>query len=265
MPVRRYEKTSETTEDEVIALKLKYKCDACAKTFSTERGLNIHSSRWCRPEGPPRSRKGTLADKAVKKQKRVKQAAEMPRVSIEGVELENVLGFDYLGCQVTGDGDDSADMYHRMHIAAERFNGMNHVWRDNRLRQCVKLDLYIKSVCSVFTHGSEAWTLEPPIKRAVNGFNSRCLHRITGRSYQLEASQPTFDLVKALRQRRLRWLGHIMRMPANRLLRQTVAGIAGNGPPYAQGSILMDCGESWFDIESRAADRTAWATFVNDI
>ena len=65
----------------------------------------------------------------------------MPRVSIEGVELENVLGFDYLGCQVTGDGDDSADMYHRMHIAAERFNGMNHIWRDNRLRQCVKLDL----------------------------------------------------------------------------------------------------------------------------
>ena len=235
MPVRRYENVSETTEDEIIALKLKYKCEACSKTFSTQRGLKIHQRRWCRPEGPPRSRKGTLADKAVKKQKRIKQAAEMPKVSIEGVELENVLSFDYLGCQVRGDGDDSADMYHRMHIAIERFNGLNRIWGDNRLPQCVKLDLYIKSVCAVFAHGSEAWTLEPPIRRAVNGFNSRCLHRITGRSYQQEASDPTFDIIKALRQRRLRYLGHIMRMPENRLVRQTVAGIAGNGPPYPAG------------------------------
>ena len=265
MPVRRYAKVTETTEEEVIALKLKHKCDACGKTFEKERGLKIHRSRWCRPEGPPRSRKGTLADKAVKKQKRKQQAAEMPRVSIEGVELENVLYFDYLGCRVSGDGDDSADMYQRMNIATDRFSGLNHIWQDNRLAQHVRLDLYNKSVCTVFAHGSEAWTLEPPILRAVNGFNSRCLHRITKRSYQHEATEPSFNIVKALRQRRLRYLGHIMRMPTDRLVRQTVAAIAGNGPPYPPGSILMDCYDNWIDIENRAADRTFWANFVNNI
>ena len=156
----------------------------------------------------------------------------MPRVSIGGHELDNVLCFDYLGCRLSGDGDDSADMYQRMNIAIERFSSLSHIWQDNRLSRSVKLGLCQKSVCSVFAHGSEAWTLEPAIYRAVNGFNSRCLHRITKRSYRQEATDPTFGLVRALRQRRMRWLGHIMRMPEDRLLWRTVAGVAGNGPSY---------------------------------
>ena len=73
----------------------------------------------------------------------------MPRVSINGHELDNVLCFDYLGCRVSGDGDDSADMYQRMNIAIEWFSSMNHIWQDHRLSQSMKLDLYEKSVCSV--------------------------------------------------------------------------------------------------------------------
>ena len=265
MPVRRYERVSDTTEDEIVALKFNNKCAACDRTFPTQRGLNIHRSRWCRPGGPPRSRKGTLADKAVKKAKRMKQAAQMPRVSVNGHQLDNVLCFDYLGCRLSGDGDDSADMHQRMNIASARFCSLNNIWQDNRLQLKVKLDLYKKSVCTVFAHGSEAWTLTPSIRRSVNGFNSRCLHRITERSYRLEATEPTFNLVRALRQRRRRWLGHILRMPDERLVRRTVLETAGNGPPYPPGSLLMDFEADLDEIKNMAEDRTVWTNIVNEL
>ena len=76
MPIRRCDPVSETAEEEIVALNLKHKCSACNRTFSTERGLKIHRARWCRGEGPERSRKGSLADKAVKHAKRVKQTSE---------------------------------------------------------------------------------------------------------------------------------------------------------------------------------------------
>ena len=264
MPVRRYERVSTSTEEEITALKFKHTCAKCDRTFPTERGLKIHISRWCRPGRPLRSRKGSLADKAVKKSKRIEQATQMPRVCINGHQLDNVLGFDYLGCRLCGDGDDSADMYQRMNIATARFFSLNNIWKDTRLPRSVKLDLYRKSVCTVFAHGSEAWKLTPPIRRAVNGFNSRCLHRITGRSYRMEATNPTFHLVRALEQRRMRWLGHILRMPEERLLRRTVLEAAGDGPPYPTGSLMTDINVGINEIKTMAEDRDTWSAFVDE-
>ncbi len=38
----------------------------------------------------------------------------------------------------------------------------------------------------------------------------------------------------------MRWLGHIFRMPEERLLRRTVLEAAGDGPTYPTGSLMMD-------------------------
>ena len=129
----------------------------------------------------------------------------------------------------------------------------------------MKLDLRTTSVCSTFTHGCESWTLSPPVLRSINGFNSRCLHHITHRSYREEAVSPTYDLVLAVRKRRMRWLGHILRMPDNRLVKQTVRGIASDGPPYPSGSLLMDCTARFEEVHTKAQDRDAWDLFTDNI
>ena len=265
MHVRKYEPVSATTEDEVIALNLKHKCSKCDRTFPTQKGLNIHCSRWCNPGGPVRSRKGSLADKAAKNVKLVKQATELPKVTLNGHNLENVITFDYLGCRLSGNGDDSTDMKQRMNIATDRFRNLSNIWRDNRLSVDVKIDLYKKAICSVFAHVSEAWNMIPSIQRSVNGFNSRCLHHITGRSYRLEATTPSFNLVKSLQRRRLRWLGHILRMPEDRLLRRFVIGISSGGPPYKPGSLLMDINLSIDELIVSAQDREIWRKRIDDM
>ncbi len=70
--------------------------------------------------------------------------------------------------------------------------------------------------------------LTPRALAMLNGFNSRQLHRITGRSYCDEATTPSYDLLKAVRTRRHQWLGHILRMPSDRLLRCAVLALRVN-------------------------------------
>ena len=115
------------------------------------------------------------------------------------------------------------------------------LWRNNRLPQSLKLRLYAASVYSTLTHGSEACALTPRALATLNGFISRQLHRITGRSYREEATKPSYDLLKAVRPRRHHWLGHILRMPADRLVRPALLTLGQRpGPPYQSGSLLMD-------------------------
>ena len=151
-------------------------------------------------------------------------------------------------------------MRHRMAIAGERSRRLDYLWHDNRLPRSLKLRLYAASVCSTLTHGSEAWILTPRTLATLNGFNSRQLHRITGRSYREEATTPSYDLLTAVRTRRHQWLGHILRMPANRLVRRAVLALGQQaGPPYQPGSILMDAPFPLDELVLRAADRRGWA------
>ena len=130
-------------------------------------------------------------------------------------------------------------MRHRIAIAGERSRSLDYLWRDNRLPRSLKLRLYAASVCSTLTHGSEAWMLTPRALATLYGFNSRQLPRITGRSYQEEATTPSYDLLTAVRTHY--WLGHIPRMPADRLVRRAVLALGQrDGPPYQPGRILMD-------------------------
>ena len=68
--IHRKTRVSSTTEAGVEALTLAHKCDACSRTFPTQRGLRIHAARWCDGGVTQRSRRGSLADRAVQTAKR---------------------------------------------------------------------------------------------------------------------------------------------------------------------------------------------------
>ena len=49
-------------------------------------------------------------------------------------------------------------------------------------------------VCSTLTHSCEAWNLTKAVSRILNGFNSRCLHVITGEEYRVTAVSPAYNI-----------------------------------------------------------------------
>ena len=47
--------------------------------------------------------------------------------------------------------------------------------------------------------------------------------------------------ITAIRQRRLSYLGYILRMPESRLVRRALVALAKGGTVYPKGSLFMDC------------------------
>ena len=67
-------------------------------------------------------------------------------------------------------------------------------------------------------------------------------------------------LVVMMMTRRHHWLGHILRMPVDRLVRRAVLALGQrDGPPYQPGSIQMDTPLPLTELLQRAADRRGWA------
>ena len=139
--------------------------------------------------------------------------------------LGNVYSFEYLGSRLQGDGDDEADVRYRMDIAQAAFASLSHLWTDHRLSRSLKLRLYNLCVCSTLTHSCEAWNLTKAVSRILNGFNNRCLHVITGEEYRVTAISPAYNLLLSVRQRRLRYLGRLLRLPLDSVVRRTLIGL----------------------------------------
>ena len=57
------------------------------KDFPTARGLLIHRARWCDGGRTVRSRKGSLADKAVQHSKRKAKKSELDHVMLERQQI----------------------------------------------------------------------------------------------------------------------------------------------------------------------------------
>ena len=209
MHVHRTRRVDATTEEDVAALSLAHKCQSCGPEFTKQRDLKIHMARWCDGGRTQRSRRGSLTDTAAKTAKRRAVEATLDKVSIDDDVLENMLNFEYLGSRLQCDGDDQVDVRHRMEIAQAAFGSFSHLWTDHRLSREAKLRLCKLSVCSSLSDCCTAWVLTRTVTRMING----CLHVITGEDYRATATTPVYDLVLDVRKRRMRYLGHVPRLP----------------------------------------------------
>ena len=245
-------RVSATREAEVVVLQLKHACDRCSRMFPTQRGLKIHVSRWCDGGLTQRSRRGSLADKAVTTRKKRNAETLLSHVHVGQSALENVYSFEYLGARLQCDGADDADVIHRMAKAQATFGSLSNIWNDDRLSHALKMRTYRLSVCSTLT--------------GINGFNSRCLHVIAGRDYRDTATAPQYDLLRAIHQRRLRYLGHVLRMPESRVVRRALMALTEGGTRYPEGSLLMDCqAYTLNDLEALAQRRATWNNRIHRI
>ena len=84
-------------------------------------------------------------------------------------------------------------------------------------------------------------TRQPRLGKKLNGWNSRCLVTLTGRTHREEASTDTtsFDFVATIRYQRLNWLKQILRKgPGNHLKEvATTITLKGDGT-CPEGSLL---------------------------
>lgn len=140
-----------------------------------------------------------------------------------------------------------------------RCGKLRHVLDSPDLSVPLKMRLYQVTVCSVLSYGCETWTLSPVVMNMLNDTNSRMLARFTGKTIPQEARQSScsFNLVRAIRVRRFKWLGHILRAGPTRLTYQAVEEQFRMGHP---DNILMDAPPHTclMDLVLIVRDRKVW-------
>ena len=129
-------------------------------------------------------------------------------------------------------------------MAKTRCGQLRHIFASPFISLRLKLRLYDAAVYSIFTYGCETWDLSVEVMRTINGANSVMLSHITGKSAREEARPQTtsMNLVRKMRFRRFRWLGHILRSPAHRLIHVALAVQLEMGFP---GNLFLDAPTYW--------------------
>ncbi|XP_047993557.1 uncharacterized protein LOC125231993 [Leguminivora glycinivorella] len=200
--------------------------------------------------------------------------------TLQGIHLHTradaVDKFCYLGSTVSSNLSLDAEVNIRIGKAATTFGRLRaRVWNNKHLTTKTKMTVYQTCVLSVLLYGAETWTSYANQERRLNTFHMRCLRsilditwkdRVTNESVLDIAQLPSITAL--LKQRRLRWLGHVQRMDSTRLPRRTMLCQIASGKRNVGRPLLRfkDCVKrdmvafnidfnSWEDL---AANRVEW-------
>ncbi|MCP4267312.1 MAG: hypothetical protein GY777_17355, partial [Candidatus Brocadiaceae bacterium] len=219
---------------------------------------------------------------SLKKTKVLSQGTDsLPSIKINESDIENVKNFIYLGSNVASNASLDKEINSRIGKASGTFARLTaRVWDNQKLSIRTKANVYRSCVCSTLLYGSETWTLSSVQEKKINTFHLRCLRRILGITWQQKITNEEVlrrtgltTMYFTLSQRRLRWLGHILRMNAERIPKfllygELVVGKRNRGRPKLRFKDvckrdLKSLNIGTDDWELLANDRAKWRSTIH--
>ena len=138
--------------------------------------------------------------------------------------IEQVKEFKYLGSWIEYDGEIANEIKRKIGQATSAFSKLKPVWRSSKYSMRLKLRLLNSNVMSILLYASECWKLNTQLEKRVLAFENMCLRRILNISWQekvtnIEVRRRTGQplVTDLLKRRRWTYLGHVLRMPEDRL------------------------------------------------
>ena len=148
-------------------------------------------------------------------------------------EIEQVSKFRYLGSMQTSDQSLRAEVSNRLASAANAWLKLSklHVWDDNCISKGIKCTLYKVIVQSTLLYAGETWAYPKQQVHRLEVFQMKCLRKICKVSLKDKVTNNSIlslcNIARAaniVSHRRLRWLGHLARMPNDRLPKRVLFG-----------------------------------------
>ncbi|XP_061413853.1 uncharacterized protein LOC133346369 [Lethenteron reissneri] len=199
----------------------------------------------------------------------------------DGAVVERVESFPYLGRVLMTGSSLSAEVSLRISRAAISFHRLrNAVWKLPGLSLRTKLQVFSATVIPSLLYACETWTPLVEHLRRLETFRLACLRSILGltrldcvRSSQILERSGQSPISELLRQARLRWLGHVARMPSHRMPKQLLFGRiegarrARHGLEKRWSDVVQEdvelsgLADDWYQ---RCQDRPQWRRLVKD-
>ena len=201
-------------------------------------------------------------------------------VCLNGVRLEEVSEFKYLGSHVTADGSMEKEVGYRVSEGSKVMGAVRGVMRGRSLSMDAKKCLYEKVIVPTVTYGAETWSVREAERKRLDVFEMRCLRSMVGvtlmdrvRNEEVrERAGVSVPLSARVDRMTLRWFGHMERMEEGRIVKRVMnaeaEGIRDRGRPRFR---WMDSvkravevrGKSVREAREIASSRSDWRTFVD--
>ena len=196
-------------------------------------------------------------------------------LKLENRDINEVNTFKYLGAIIRKDGSLEDEFTERLKKGNQVMGRLSKIWKSHRLSIHTKIKLYISLVRSVLTYGNESWYCNETIERRFRAFENKALRRILGVRWQDRVTNDTIrEITKVpwidewLMANRWRWLGHVLRMDQQRIIREVIdwepVGTRRRGRPRPtwMRTIKKEAGNEWEMLPDRAQDRVVWRDYV---
>ena len=127
--------------------------------------------------------------------------------------------------------DTENDIKRRKGLAVDALHKLAYIFKNKKLSINIKMRTFDSYISSIFLYNSELWTLTTKREESINSFHRRLL-----RTYVLNVTWPnviknenvynrtkTDSWTSIISKRRIRWFGHVMRLPAETPVRRALA------------------------------------------
>ena len=172
-------------------------------------------------------------------------------LSLQNENLDVVENFTYLGSVISKDGNNYKEVSSRIVKARAVFANLRHLWRQKGISLELKGRVYNTTVRAVLLYASETLALRSEDLRRLQTFDNRCLRSVARITWHRKVSNVEVrrrifgnagiddTLEKRISLHRLRWLGHVLRMSANRLPNKVLFSQPGQDWRRVQGGQIL--------------------------
>lgn len=203
---------------------------------------------------------------------------EAPIFSLDGTRLQIVTNFKYLGSVVTPSGRIDEDVLDNFNKAARSSGRLrDRAFQNKQLKLETIIKVYEAVCISTLLYGAETWTYCQCHLKQLQRFHVSCLQKMLGLTWrdriphiEIHDRTNTTSIEAMLARRQLRWLGHIIRMPEDRLPKHALYSQLQNCPRRPGGpkkrykdqvkNTLKSCNINPGTLEALATDRSQWRT-----
>ena len=151
------------------------------------------------------------------------------RIFVNDTPLEDVEEFEYLGSKLAKSGGTTEDIKNRLSKARSAFGRLWPVWRASALTRRTKLNIFNACVKSILMYGSETWMITKKNTTSIQTFVNKCLRIICGvfwpeiiTNVNLWALTNQEPMLRQIRRRRWKWIGHTLRKPNTSITKQAL-------------------------------------------
>lgn len=191
-------------------------------------------------------------------------------------ELEQVDDIVYLGAEFTSDANHTKNLERRITAGSRCVGAFRNLLSDKDISRSVKVKLYKTIIRPIATFASETWVLTQEDLRKIEIWERKVLRRIFGgikendewrrrTNKELAEVYNEPNIGSVIRQSRLRWLGHLIRLDENRLTKimfqQEPRGVNRRGRPRKSwmDGVKEDLNElGIIEWETLARNRKEW-------